>query len=162
MIGKNVLPKENRRPPSVASDIESVKVHVLLAEDNAINQLVTLTHLSNLGYHADVVGNGLEVLKALERNSYDILFLDCQMPEMDGYQATRCIRELEQGLRGPCSWRSPLHIIALTADAMHGNAEKCLSVGMNDYLSKPIRESDLKAGWNVGNRRSKAKLQTLW
>jgi PAS domain S-box-containing protein len=145
VIGKNVLPKENRRPPSVESDIESVKVHVLIAEDNAINQLVTLTHLSNLGYHADVVENGLEVLNALERNSYDILFLDCQMPEMDGYQATRCIRELEQGLRGPGSWRSPLHIIALTADAMHGNAEKCLSVGMNDYLSKPIRESDLKA-----------------
>jgi PAS domain S-box-containing protein len=145
VIGKNVLPKENRRPPSVASDNESIKVRVLLAEDNAINQLVTLTHLSNLGYHADVVGNGLEVLYALERQSYDILFLDCQMPEMDGYQATRCIRELEQELQGPCSWKSPLHIIALTADAMHGNAEKCLRVGMNDYLSKPLRESDLKA-----------------
>jgi len=91
------------------------------------------------------VANGLEVLEALKRISYDIILMDCHMPEMDGYGATQAIRKSERSRNEGCTWKSPLHIIALTADAMEANAEKCLRMGMNDYLSKPVRLPDLKA-----------------
>jgi CheY-like chemotaxis protein/HPt (histidine-containing phosphotransfer) domain-containing protein len=79
------------------------------------------------------------------RIRYDVILMDCQMPELDGYEATRYIRKFEQQRISPFDWKAPVHIIAMTAHAMEGDREKCLSVGMNDYLSKPVRQSQLKA-----------------
>jgi two-component system, sensor histidine kinase and response regulator len=104
-----------------------------------------LGQLRDLRYKANAVANGLEVLKALEQISYDIILMDCQMPEMDGYEATRSIRKREQSLEEPCPWKSPVYIIAMTANAMQGDREKCLAVGMDDYLSKPVRAPELQA-----------------
>ena len=118
---------------------------ILLAEDNIINQKVTLGQLQKLGYAADAVTNGLEVLAALQRLSYDIILMDCHMPGMDGYEATQAIRKQEESLGQSRLPKSPVHIIAITANAMQGDAEKCFAVGMNDYLSKPMGLPDLQA-----------------
>jgi two-component system, sensor histidine kinase and response regulator len=125
-----------------------VKARILLAEDNGINQKVALGLLSKLGYDAEVVANGLDVLQALHRISYDVILMDCQMPEMDGYEAAQAIRQREHQLEPSCPWKSPVHIIALTAHALQGEREKCLAAGMNDYLSKPVRLSNLKAAFD--------------
>jgi two-component system, sensor histidine kinase and response regulator len=121
------------------------KIRILLAEDNETNQIVAMAQLHKLGYTAEAIRNGLEVLKALEQVSYDVILMDCQMPQMDGYETTRTIRKLEQALDGPCHWKAPIYIIAMTAHAMQGERERCLAVGMDDYLSKPVRTPDLKA-----------------
>jgi CheY-like chemotaxis protein len=126
-----------------------------LAEDNSINQRVALGLLRKLRYRADTVANGLEVLEALQLVSYDLILMDCQMPEMDGYEATHEIRKQEQSLEKPCPWRSPVYIVALTANVMRGDSEKCLAVGMDDYLSKPVRLSELQAALE----RSKLAIQ---
>jgi PAS domain S-box-containing protein len=119
-------------------------VRILLAEDNEINRLVALGQLGELGYHADVAVNGLEVLAALQRQAYDIILMDCQMPEMDGFEATRRIRSARNE-PPPALDYSRVHIIAVTANAMQGDREKCLSAGMNDYVSKPVEAGALKA-----------------
>lgn len=106
-------------------------LRILLAEDNAVNQKVALHLLKRLGYRADVAGNGIEVLEALERQTYDVVFMDVQMPEMDGLTATRKICH---------NWNNERpYIIAMTANAMQGDRQLCLDAGMDDYLSKPIR-----------------------
>jgi two-component system sensor histidine kinase/response regulator len=120
------------------------QVRILLAEDNIINQRVALGQVRGLGYKANAVANGLEVLWALEQISYDIILMDCQMPEMDGYEATQTIRKREQSLEESCPWKSPVYIIAMTANAMQGDREKCLAVGMDDYISKPVRAAELR------------------
>jgi signal transduction histidine kinase/ActR/RegA family two-component response regulator len=109
---------------------------ILLAEDNMINQKVAKLLLKQLGYEADIVSNGVEVLDALHREPYDVIFMDIQMPKMDGLTATRHI--VEQWPTEQRPW-----IIALTANAMKGDRELCLEAGMNDYISKPLRKEEL-------------------
>ena len=109
---------------------------ILLAEDNPVNQKVALSMLKRLDYRADVANNGLAVLSSLERKAYDVILMDIQMPDMDGLDATRSIRELKVE-KQPC-------IIAMTAYALEGDREEFLKAGMNDYLSKPIRIEELK------------------
>jgi two-component system, sensor histidine kinase and response regulator len=106
---------------------------------------VVLAQLRRLRYRADAVANGREVLEALQGLPYDIILMDCQMPEMDGYKATQAIRHQEQGFERPCPWKAPIYIIALTANAMQGEREKCFAAGMDDYLTKPIRPAELHA-----------------
>ncbi|MGB5098970.1 MAG: PAS domain S-box protein [Methanothrix sp.] len=110
-------------------------LRILLAEDNAINQMVAIQMLKKLGYSADVAGNGLEVLQAIERQPYDVVLMDVQMPEMDGLVAAQEIRKL---------WPKGPRIIAITAYALKGDRERCLAAGMDDYISKPIVIEELR------------------
>ena len=112
------------------------KIRILLAEDNIINQQVASRILTKLGHSADIAENGFEVLQAKEKISYDLILMDCQMPEMDGYTTTERIREAEKG------GDKHVTIIAMTAHALKGDREKCIAAGMDDYISKPI---DIKA-----------------
>jgi PAS domain S-box-containing protein len=112
------------------------KLRILIAEDSPINQKVALHQLRNFGYDADVAGNGKEVLDLLKHIHYDIILMDCQMPEMDGYEATKAIRQLD-------SDKNKIAIVAMTANALKEDRDRCLACGMDDYLSKPIRKDDL-------------------
>jgi CheY-like chemotaxis protein len=109
---------------------------ILLAEDNPVNQKVALSMLKRLDYKAEVANNGLGVLSSLERKDYDVILMDIQMPDMDGLEATRSIRE-QRVKKQP-------YIIAMTAYALDGDREEFLKAGMDDYLSKPIRIEELK------------------
>jgi two-component system, sensor histidine kinase and response regulator len=111
------------------------KAHILVVEDNAVNQKVTTMMLAHLGYSAEIAPNGKEALRAVSAGHYDAILMDCQMPEMDGYQATREIRRNHGGLRLP--------IIAMTAGVMQGHREHCLAAGMDDYLAKPVQPAAL-------------------
>ena len=111
-------------------------LRILLAEDNAVNQKLALRILEQMGYRADVAANGEEALRAVQDRHFDLVLMDVQMPEMDGIEATRRIRDLSGSASHP-------HIVGLTANAMQGDREKCLAAGMNDYITKPIRVEEL-------------------
>jgi CheY-like chemotaxis protein len=111
---------------------------VLVAEDSQINQIVAARSLERCGCRVEVVGDGREALKALGARRYDAVLMDCQMPDMDGYQATAELRRRESGAR-----RTP--VIAMTAHAMDGDRKRCLDAGMDDYISKPMSFNSLSA-----------------
>jgi two-component system, sensor histidine kinase and response regulator len=135
------LPMPVGSSPALQADPGFEHAKVLVAEDNPVNQEITLKMLTYLGCHVRVVANGHEALEALEQATYyDLVLMDCEMPEMDGFEATKAIRESE-ALRG----ETPLQIIALTAHAMQGAREDCLAAGMTDYLSKPFSMEELCA-----------------
>jgi CheY-like chemotaxis protein len=131
--GVVALPRPEDRPIA-----EEIPLTVLLAEDNAVNQKVALRFLERMGYQADAVGNGLEVVNAFQNRSYDLVLMDLQMPEMDGLEASRRIRRTLPADRQP-------KIIALTANAMQGDREICLDAGMDDYISKPVKMHEIVA-----------------
>ena len=120
-------------------------LRVLLTDDNVINQKVASRLLQQMGYKADVASNGLEAIRALEKQPYDILFMDVQMPELDGLETTRRIRQRQQETPPPAHFDKPIVIIAMTANAMQGDREKCVAAGMNDYIPKPVRPEAFQA-----------------
>ncbi len=141
VAGSRVPGQTMHEPPEQVSPFDAdmaqrLPLRILLAEDNTINQRLALLILERLGYRADVAANGLEVLEALERQPYDVVLMDVQMPMMDGLEATRQLQQRVPPDQQP-------YVIAMTANAMQGDREMCLDAGMNDYLTKPIDISEL-------------------
>ena len=135
--------EETRRPKapeevSRAINREGTRFHILLAEDHPVNQKVAVRMLEHLGHTVVVAPHGRAALAALEEASFDVVLMDLQMPEMDGFESLRAIRAAEEVEGG----HQP--VIALTAHAMHGDRERCLSAGFDSYLAKPIRQADLQ------------------
>jgi CheY-like chemotaxis protein len=140
-------------------------LRVLLCDDNAINQKVASRLLQQMGYQPDLAGNGLEAIAALEHKSYDLVFMDVMMPEMNGLEATAAIRERQQRPVIFPTFKASIIIVAMTANAMQGDREKCLAAGMDDYIAKPVRPEDvakvielwaMKAAEHEGARNSPA------
>ncbi|MBN1850805.1 MAG: response regulator [Deltaproteobacteria bacterium] len=127
MVTRHTIEEEKRR-----------NIRILLAEDNAVNQRLATRIIEKFGYRIDTVSDGKEAIQALTRTPYDLVLMDVQMPEMDGIEATRIIREFQSKVIDP-----RLPIIAMTAHAMKGDREKCLEAGMNDYVSKPVNPKEL-------------------
>lgn len=125
--------EENGRIRDFVSEMKQPHVRILLAEDNITNQIVAKGMLKKFGYYVDAVANGIEAVRSLEKISYDLVLMDLQMPELDGLEATRMIRNTASKVIHP-----DIPVIAMTANAMAGDREKCLNAGMNDYISKPV------------------------
>jgi len=130
---------------SAAAPAALKPMRILLAEDDPVNRRVVQEQLQRLGYAADAVDSGADVLRQLKRNRYEVILLDCHMPLMDGFEVARKIRRQERGTwqrHGPA--KPGVRIIALTARAMTGDRERCLAAGMDDYLAKPVRLETLR------------------
>ncbi len=149
-----VRAKSNSRPvaPKTATSskldptlAQRLPLRILLCDDNPVNQKVAQRLLQQMGYRADLVANGAEALAALDRQPYDVIFMDLLMPEVGGLEATQVIRERQKQPAHYPNYKSPLIIIAMTASAMQGDREKCLAAGMDDYLAKPVRPEDVRA-----------------
>lgn len=152
-VAEQVLPagRPAAEPPPAEAPAPARQASVLLVEDHPISQDVAREMLELLGYKVSVVGNGRAAVDRVAQERFDVVFMDCQMPGMDGYAATRAIRAAEQD--GP-----HVPVIALTANAMPGDRERCLAAGMDDYLAKPFRLADLDAvarRWTAGTGSSK-------
>jgi CheY-like chemotaxis protein len=130
-------------PPGVPA--AKTQWHILVAEDNDVNQIVIQAILTQSGHGCDLVANGRAAVEAVQRRAYDLVLMDCQMPELDGFQATRQIRELSDRGGVPLRGRARLPILALTANAMAGDRERCLAAGMDGYIAKPINLAELQA-----------------
>jgi CheY-like chemotaxis protein len=143
LLSPKIAERPAAKPKEEQTLAERLPLRILLCDDNAINQKVATRILAQLGYQPDLAGNGLEALDALDRKPYDLVFMDVMMPEMDGLEATHAIR-LRQREGGRAQYQSRIIIVAMTAQAMQGDREKCLAAGMDDYLSKPIRPKDLR------------------
>jgi CheY-like chemotaxis protein/HPt (histidine-containing phosphotransfer) domain-containing protein len=155
--GPGPKPKGSSAGRSLAKRGRRAGIRLLLVEDNAINQAVALGVLGNLGYHAEAVADGPSALKALSQADYDLVLMDCQMPGMDGYEATGLIRDRSTSVRN-----HDITVVALTAHAMTGDREACLAAGMNDYISKPFHSSILEQvieRWTVGREGGAAARQ---
>ena len=150
----NVVPKLSFGPEMPASVVKPNGTRILVAEDGKTNRMVAAEVLKRLGFTADIVFNGLEAVEAWEKKEYDIILMDCQMPEMDGYEATRKIRELETE-----RMLKPVQIIAMTASIMLEARELCIAAGMNDYTTKPIDQRSLYAA--ITKAKSSAEQQDL-
>jgi len=138
IFARNLIAPKPESTIKASMDKEMAKEHplrILLAEDNQVNQKLAIRILEQMGYRADIASNGIEAVESIERQIYDVILMDVQMPEMDGLDATRNIRKLQAATQP--------HIIAMTANAMEGDREMCLAAGMNDYVSKPIRVNEL-------------------
>ena len=118
---------------------------MLVAEDSPLNQQVALKQLEKLGYEADAVNDGTQVLEALGRKTYDVILMDCQMPEMNGYEATWQIREREKQNAKDSGVQAHVYIIAMTANTEADNREKCEKAGMDDFITKPVQLPELEA-----------------
>lgn len=129
---------------AISKENNVLSFHVLLVEDNRVNQEVAKAMLETMDYRVDVAGDGEEAVTAVKKTGYDIVLMDCQMPKMDGYEATRAIREWERSATERGEPRTRLPIIALTAHAMKGDRERCLDAGMDGYLSKPYKLQTLR------------------
>jgi CheY-like chemotaxis protein len=134
-------PGSSKLDPALA---QRLPLRVLLCDDNAINQKVASRLLQQMGYRADLAGNGLEALTALDRQPYDLIFMDVMMPEMNGFEATAAIRERQKQTGVFPNYKTPLIIVAMTANAMQGDREKCIEAGMDDYIAKPVRPEDVR------------------
>lgn len=137
------------------AETQRTKVKILLAEDNHVNQMVAVGILKKLGFEADTVNNGAEAVKALAATQYDLVLMDCQMPVMDGYKATRTIRDPQSAVID-----HNVRIVAMTANAMAGDREKCLAAGMDDYVAKPIRPEELLAAIERGIETNDSQRKT--
>ena len=133
-------PAESREPSAAPGAATVTPARILIVEDNVTNQVLAKRMVEKLGHHPDVVANGREALEAMFRSAYDLVLMDCHMPEMDGYEATIALRQRESVAR-----RKRTPVIAMTANAVAGERERCLEAGMDDYLAKPVKFSDLTA-----------------
>jgi CheY-like chemotaxis protein/HPt (histidine-containing phosphotransfer) domain-containing protein len=141
--------KPAAKPAPTASKLDRaladrLPLRILLCDDNAINQKVASRLLQQMGYQSDTATNGVEALAALDKKPYDLIFMDVMMPELGGIEATHEIRRRQQNQAQFPNYKSPIIIIAITANAMQGDREKCLAAGMDDYLAKPIRPEEMR------------------